>query len=62
MHVRALTYFESRWEWDVPGITLDRTTIKVAVHHKGAATDPETVDRRVHPDDVAFWRSSLADA
>jgi sarcosine oxidase len=33
--------------------TLDGATIKVAVHHEGVTTDPETVDRRVHPGDVA---------
>lgn len=31
---------------------IDGATVKVARHHGGAATTPESVDRTVHPDDV----------
>ncbi len=33
--------------------TLDGQTVKVAVHHEGATTNPDAVDRMVHPEDLA---------
>src|SRR5205807_5713919 len=32
--------------------TLDGKTVKVMVHHEGRSSDPDRVDRRLHPSDV----------
>jgi sarcosine oxidase len=44
--------------------TLDGHTIKLGVHHEGAITTPEAVDRAVHAEDLAplqrFVRDSMA--
>jgi sarcosine oxidase len=48
-----------RYRYGVP--TLDGTTVKVAVHHEGASTNPDVIDRTVHPEDVAPIKSFVRD-
>lgn len=33
--------------------TTDGSTVKLAVHHGGVATDPDTLDRQIHQEDLA---------
>jgi sarcosine oxidase len=44
------------------GFPLDRDGFKVARHHEGRATSPESIDRRVLASDEAPLRAFLADA
>ena len=42
--------------------SLDGATIKAALHHGGAAADPDTLDRSIHPSDVEPLGELLRDA
>jgi sarcosine oxidase len=42
---------ETGFEWyGLP--SLDGSTVKAAVHHRGQAVDPDRIDRQMHPEDV----------
>ena len=52
-----------RLRYGIP--SLDATTVKVGVHHEGEATTADTIDRQVHPRDLApvqrYLRAYLPD-